>query len=123
MRFTLLLAAALLATAPAFAQQAGGGAQPAPSGNAENGKKLFVATGCWQCHGLAGQGAPATGPRVANTAMPYQAFVQQLRKPVSDMPPYQAPILADQQAADIYAFLMSLPKPTDAKSIPLLSGS
>src|SRR6267142_1533167 len=37
----------------------------APSGNKENGKKLFLSDGCFECHGKEGQGAAqATGPRI-----------------------------------------------------------
>jgi mono/diheme cytochrome c family protein len=122
-RFThLVLAAgaALLIAGSAAAQQAGG--QPtAPAGNADNGKKLFLADGCWQCHGYAGQGSSFSGPRVA-PPVPFQAFLTQLRRPSSEMPPYEVPVLSDQQAADIYSYLQSLPKPPDPKTIPLLGG-
>jgi hypothetical protein len=36
------------------------------------------------------------------------------------MPPYTAKIVSDQQAADIFAFLQSLPKPPAVETIPLL---
>jgi hypothetical protein len=36
------------------------------------------------------------------------------------MPPYKEAILSDQEAADIVAYLASLPRPPDHKSIPLL---
>jgi mono/diheme cytochrome c family protein len=32
-----------------------------PSGNAQNGKKLFMSDGCYECHGRQGQGAAQTG--------------------------------------------------------------
>jgi cytochrome c len=37
------------------------------------------------------------------------------------MPPYEEPVLSDRDAADIYAFLRSLPPPPSASSIPLLN--
>jgi mono/diheme cytochrome c family protein len=37
------------------------------------------------------------------------------------MPPYQKAILSDADLADIYAYLQSLPKAPDPKSIPLLN--
>ena len=40
----------------------------APSGNIENGKKLFMADGCYQCHGFVGQGSTATGARIGPPA-------------------------------------------------------
>ena len=39
----------------------------------------------------------------------------------AEMPPYEAAILTDAQAADIYAFIGSVPKSPDPKSIPLLN--
>ena len=98
-----------------FAQQAA-----APTGNAENGRLLYRETGCYQCHGLAGQGAMATGPRVSRTEFAFDGFLNQLRHPVNQMPPYEAAILSDRDAADIYAYLRQMPAPRDPNSIPLL---
>jgi hypothetical protein len=36
------------------------------------------------------------------------------------MPPYTTKVVSEQQAADIYAYLQSLPKPPAVESIPLL---
>ena len=93
MRLSIFAAALLLAT-PALAQQ--------PAGNADNGKKLFEKVGCWQCHGLVGQGSLLSGPRISRTALPLDAFTQQLRSPSNDMPPYEAAVLPEAGVADIY---------------------
>ena len=93
-------------------------AQDAPRGNAENGKRLFDTKACFACHGYVGQGS-REGPRVA-PPMPFPAFVAQLREPRGIMPPYKEAILTDQEAADIVAYLSSLPRSPDHKSIPLL---
>jgi len=37
------------------------------------------------------------------------------------MPPYPEKILSNDDLADIYAYLQSIPKPADHKSIPLLN--
>jgi hypothetical protein len=37
------------------------------------------------------------------------------------MPPYSAKILSDDDLGDIYAYLASIPKPPDPKSIPALN--
>jgi hypothetical protein len=37
------------------------------------------------------------------------------------MPPYSDRILAENDLEDIYAYLQSIPKPPDAKTIPLLN--
>ena len=91
-----------------------------PSGNIGHGKTLYQETGCYQCHGLAGQGAPMTGPRVSRTEFPFDGFVNQLRHPANQMPPYEAAVISDQDAADIYAYLRQMPAPPDPNSIPLL---
>lgn len=111
-----LLAGLSLGAASAVAQQA------APAGNVENGKKHYNSDGCWQCHGTLGNGANLTGPKLANTELPFEAFLMQLRQPSNDMPPYEAKIISDQTVADIYAYMKSLPKSPDAKSLPLLTG-
>jgi mono/diheme cytochrome c family protein len=111
----LTLAGLILAAGPACAQPAS-----APAGNVENGKTLYLQVGCYQCHGVAGQGAPMTGPRVSRTEFPFESFLVQLRQPSSQMPPYEAAVLSDQDAADIYAYLRQMPAPRDPNSIPLL---
>jgi ubiquinol-cytochrome c reductase cytochrome c subunit len=113
----LAVAALALTAGPASAQQA------SPVGNVANGERLYVQVGCYQCHGLAGQGALMTGPRVSRTAFSYPGFLAQLRHPVNQMPPYEAAVLSDQDAADLYAYLQQMPPPRDPKSIPLLKSA
>src|SRR5262249_42749544 len=90
-----------------------------PKGNAEAGKALFMKIGCFECHGRKGQGA-VTGPRLNQNPITYTRFVSYIRKPSGEMPPYTAKVVNDQQAADLYAYLQSLPKPPAVDSIPLL---
>ena len=92
----------------------------APSGNAENGKKIFFQHGCYQCHGREGQGSVMTGPRIAPDPPPFEEIASYIRKPTGEMPPYTTKVLPDQDMADIYAFLKSRPRPTPAKDNPLL---
>ena len=110
-----VIATLLTAISPATGQQASD-----PAGNAENGKRLYRETGCYQCHGLAGQGAMATGPRVSRTEFAFDGFLNQLRHPTNQMPPYEAAVVSDQDAADIYAYLRQMPTPRDPNGIPLL---
>ena len=91
----------------------------APSGNAENGKKLFQEKGCFQCHDTLGQGGD--GPRLAPRPIAYTAFMKELRQPRDQMPPYTAKMMPDKEIADIYAFLMSVPAPPAVNSIPILN--
>ncbi len=93
----------------------------APAGNAEAGAQVYKAVGCWECHGSVAQGGAISGPRLADTALPYAAFLQQLRVPQNAMPPYEPKILSDKDASNIYAFLKSLPPAPAAKDIPLLN--
>jgi mono/diheme cytochrome c family protein len=90
-----------------------------PSGNAQNGKKLFESIGCWQCHGHEGQGG--AGARIAPRPIAFAAFQKYVRQPADQMPPYTAKVVSDQDLADIYAFLQSIPQPPAAKSVPILN--
>jgi ubiquinol-cytochrome c reductase cytochrome c subunit len=93
--------------------------QAAPKGNVETGKTLFMKDGCYECHWREAQGA-VTGPRLNQNPIPYTRFISYIRKPSGEMPPYTAKVVSEQQAADIFAFLQSLPKPPAVDSIPLL---
>jgi mono/diheme cytochrome c family protein len=119
----------LVAVAPArdaMAQNSGGdksaaSGQAAPQGDAKAGQQTFLSIGCWECHGQSAQGGAITGPRLAHTALPFAAVLQQLRVPQNQMPPYEAAVVSDADVANIYAWLESLPAPQTAGSIPLLS--
>ena len=104
------------------AQEAAPKAAAAPAGNAENGKKLFRADGCYQCHGYAAQGGSGTAPRLAPNPLPWAAVSAYLRAPKGQMPPYSTKYLKDADLADIYAYLKSIPEPPKVKDIPLLNG-
>ncbi len=93
-------------------------AQDTPRGNVANGKKLFDTIGCFECHGWVGQGGGA-GPKLIDPPA-YAAYIVQLRTPRQVMPPFTTKVLSDQQAADIYAYVQTFPKPPDPNSIPLL---
>jgi mono/diheme cytochrome c family protein len=95
-------------------------AQSPASGDTANGQKLFMADGCYQCHGTVGQGSRGTGPRLAPNPVPYEGFAQQLRKPANVMPPYSALVLSDAQLADIYAYVRSLPGPAKPEDVTIL---
>jgi len=90
------------------------------SSASEKGKQLFVKHGCWQCHGFVGQGGIA-GPALVPEVMPLEAMVNFVRNSNRSMPPYKEAILSNADMADIHAYLVSIPKPADPKSIKLLS--
>ena len=79
--------------------------------------------GCWQCHGTEGQGSAITsaGKVLAPDPMPLETFVAFVRSTDRAMPPYSEKILPNEDLADMHAYLSTIPKPKDYKSIPLLS--
>jgi mono/diheme cytochrome c family protein len=94
-----------------------------PSGDAVNGKRVYLADGCFECHGRAGQGGAMNypTPALARLELPVESFVAFLRAAPNDMPAYSADVLSDQDATDIYAFLQSLGGRKPAKDFPLLN--
>jgi mono/diheme cytochrome c family protein len=116
----LFVFAALMMALPfAWAEQSSGAL---PAGNAQNGKKLFLADGCYECHGREGQGAAQTGAaRIGPPQLSFEGFQGYVRKPANQMPPYTSKALPDQDLADIYAYLKSIPQPLKGKDIPLLN--
>jgi hypothetical protein len=60
-------------------------------------------------------------PNLAKTDMPFDGFKAQLRDPANDMPAYSAAVLSDQEIADMYAFVQSLPGARSAKDISILN--
>src|SRR4029077_16569299 len=95
-------------------------ADNAPTGNAKNGKAVYTADGCYECHGREAQGGAGTGPKLGPAPIPYPAFVFQVRTPRDQMPPYTGKVLSDAELADIYAFVQSQPQPPKVDSIPQL---
>jgi len=85
----------------------------------EKGKTLFVTYGCFQCHGTVGQGGNA-GPKLAPNPMPYEALANFVRTTDRQMPPYREAVLPNDDLADIYAYLQSVPAAPDYKTITIL---
>jgi len=117
--FFLALAGLAFALPAARARQS---SEAPPAGNAQNGKKLFMSDGCYECHGREGQGAAQTGAaRIGPPQLSFDGFQSYVRAPKNQMPPYTSKALPDQDLADIYAFLKSIPQPPKGKDIPLLN--
>jgi len=91
------------------------------AGDAAKGKQNFMKYGCWQCHGTLGQGSPVTGPKLAPDPIPLEAMSSFIRNSNRAMPPYREAVLPNQDLEDIHAYLSSIPKATDYKTIPLLA--
>jgi mono/diheme cytochrome c family protein len=92
----------------------------AVAASAEKGKAGFVQHGCWQCHGYQAQGG-VTGLKLAPDPIPFETLSNFVRTTNRAMPPYREEILSNEDLADIYAYLQSIPKDPDPKSIPLLN--
>jgi len=115
---SLVAAASLLAlwymSTPARAQDAG---DPA------NGKRIYLADGCFLCHGRSGQGGAMNypAPALVGIELPVESFIAFLREGPNDMPAYSAGVLSDKEAADIHAYLRTLPGRRNPKDFPLLN--
>ena len=96
------------------------GQASAVAASAEKGKAAFLAHGCWQCHGYQGQGGIA-GLKLAPNPIPFETLSNFVRTTSRAMPPYREEILSNDDLADIYAYLQSIPKEPDPNSIPLLN--
>jgi mono/diheme cytochrome c family protein len=96
---------------------------PAFAADPKKGKDAFMTYGCWQCHGTEGQGSSITsaGKVLAPDPMPLETFVAFVRSSDRAMPPYSEKVLSNEALADMHAYLASIPKGKDYKSIPLLN--
>jgi mono/diheme cytochrome c family protein len=106
--YILIVLAAVLLPGFSFAQ------------DAENGKRVFVRDGCYQCHGYAGQGTIA-GARIGPPVLNAQGMIRYIRRPAGAMPAFTDKVLSDQEVNDIYAYLKTMPAPKPVKDIPLLN--
>ena len=123
----LHLAAAAGAVILAGASIAVAQTNAAPPGDAKAGGQVYLRDGCYECHGTMGQGSGrhgigAYGPLLAPNPLPWSAIVAQVRHPRDLMPAFSPTILSDQDLANIYAYLKSIPAGKDAKDIPILRG-
>lgn len=102
------------------AQAAAPASVAASAGRVDAGAKLYVSTGCYQCHSNQAQGG-AQGPRLGPDPVPFARFSSYVRNPAGQMPPYTSVVLSDQDLADIYAWVEARPEPPALSSIPLLA--
>ncbi|MSQ51853.1 MAG: cytochrome c [Betaproteobacteria bacterium] len=114
MRFINLLAPMTLAAGLITGQSAAFAASP------EKGKVAYIQHGCWGCHGTVGQGA-LTGPKLAPEVKPLAFYSVFVRNTKGAMPPYQKAMLSDADLEDIHAYIQTIQKSPDYKSIPLLN--
>jgi mono/diheme cytochrome c family protein len=116
----LITTVALASLSAAQSQAPVAGTASIPAGDANKGQQLFANDGCYQCHGRVAQGG-ASGPRLAPRPLPFAAAVRYIRRPTGLMPPYTMKVISDQELADLYAFLRTIPEPPAVASLPLLN--
>ena len=123
MRFVSLITRLFLAALVMFTASVIGQGAARAAGDAQKGKVAYIKYGCWQCHDFAGEGSIATsgGKVLGRTAQSLDAFKTFVRTTNGAMPPYRPAVLSDDELADIYAYLQSLPQPKAASDIPLLN--
>ena len=119
----LLTAIVFAATALSFDLPRAVADDEVKTGDPVKGKRIYLAVGCFECHGRAGQGGrfnyPA--PALAQIELPAESFIAFLRAAPNDMPAFSADVLSDQDAADLHAYLRSLPGRKPVKDFPLLN--
>lgn len=90
--------------------------------NIKKGQTLFAEDGCSECHLSLGQGATGTGgSKIGPPQLPLSAFISYVRAPTREMPPYTEKVISNEELADIYAFLQTVPQSPSWKAIPLLN--
>jgi mono/diheme cytochrome c family protein len=98
-----------------------------PAGDAARGKDLFGKKYmCYTCHGWDGHGG--SGATLSGMKLNQAGFTAYVRKGgagavgvAGRMPAYSAKTVPDQDLADIYAFIRTMPESKSAKDIPALS--
>ncbi len=124
MKKTTLIAAvtALLATSVVIAQA---------TGDAERGKQAYYDYACYGCHGYGGIGRHDIANQSSGVMVNEQVFLLYLRArgnqnpafSTQTMPHYPASSLSDEDALDIYAYIMTLvDDPPPVEDIPALQG-
>src|SRR5712691_8889421 len=93
-------------------------ASTAPAGSAQGGRDLYATYSCYACHGYDGHGG--SGARLVPMRMTVQSFTAYVHNP-RQMPPYTATVLSDQQVADLWTYIKSLPESPPANAISLLN--
>ena len=87
----------------------------------ERGRQLYMANGCFSCHGTVGQGGERSGaPKLAPEPYPFEAFKVLVRTPREAMPRLDARYVSDEQLRAIHVYLGSIQKGPGAKDIAAL---
>jgi LPXTG-motif cell wall-anchored protein len=79
------------------------------TGDPANGKTLWAARNCKNCHGDNGEGKYA-GPR-AGDGLAADAWIKQVHTPRANMPAFSTAQISDTVITDMWAYMQTLPKP------------
>lgn len=97
------------------------------SGDAQRGARLYLDFACYTCHGYHGTGMTPLSREASGVLSSQDLFLTYLRlradqRPVNPsraMPHYSSDVLDDEQALDIYAYLVALrDDPPQIEDIP-----
>jgi mono/diheme cytochrome c family protein len=117
--FVATLAVAAGFSTAMLAQQTAGPAAEL-KGDAARGKDYFVKYTCYGCHGFSAQNGPGRN-RLNPMNFTVAGFIGAVRAPGNtQMPTYSAKVISDQQLADVWTYVKTLPNAPAAKDIPLL---
>ena len=87
----------------------------------ERGRQLYMANGCFSCHGTVGQGGErSSAPKLAPETLPFEAFKVLVRTPREAMPRLDVRYVSDEQLLAIHVYLGSISKGPSAKDIAAL---
>lgn len=93
----------------------------APYETADPGQRLYVRQGCYQCHGLVGQGSILSGPPLSPLRLDGASFRRYVRNPKGAMPPYTARALPEADLGRIERFVRSLHAGRPYTAVPALA--
>jgi ubiquinol-cytochrome c reductase cytochrome c subunit len=116
----VLAASATLAGQTPVTTAPAASAASAQTGNAENGKRVYMKEACYFCHGTVGQGAGPVGARIGPPMRNLAGFIRYVRRPGGQMPALTDKVISDQDLTDIFAYLRTILPPKATKDIPLL---
>ncbi|WP_070106369.1 c-type cytochrome [Burkholderia plantarii] len=84
-------------------------------------RAVHAEKGCYECHGISGQGSIGTGPARAPPPLPLAAMPAYVHAPTGQMPRFSAKILSNDDIARIHAYLDSIPANPPVAAIALLN--
>ncbi|WP_083224724.1 c-type cytochrome [Sphingomonas panacis] len=93
----------------------------APYETGDPGQRLYVRQGCYQCHGLAGQGSILSGPPLSASRLDDTSFRRYVRNPKGAMPPYTSWALPDDDLGQIERFVRLLQAGRPYTAVPALA--